>query len=59
MKYLKISIYIVCLIIYIYSAYMTTVEPNNKLWGFVCTIVFATVGIMGVHQYSKYINNKK
>jgi len=59
MKYLKISIYIACLIIYIYSAYMTTVEPNNILWGFVCTIVFATAAIVGVNQYSKYIDKKK
>jgi hypothetical protein len=54
MKILWICIYIVCLIIYIYSAYMTMVEPNNNLWGFICTIIFGFVAITGTIQYIRY-----
>ena len=56
MKYLKISIYIACLIIYVFSAYMTAIEPNNNLWGYICTFVFVFMAIIAVIQY---VNNLK
>lgn len=59
MKYLKISIFVACLIIYIYSAYMTSVEPNNVLWGYICTIFFLLITIIAIKQYSKKVVNDK
>jgi hypothetical protein len=33
---------------------MTTVEPNNNMWGFICTIIFGIMAFTGVAQYIKY-----
>jgi len=40
MKYVKISIFILYLFIYGYSEHMTSVRPNELIWGYICAGVF-------------------
>jgi quinol-cytochrome oxidoreductase complex cytochrome b subunit len=56
MKYVRIAIYIIYFIVYGYSAYKTGVEPDNKIWGYICALVFAILSIMFVNHY---MNNSK
>ena len=56
MKILRISIVIIYLIVYGYSVFKTTVEPDNKIWGYICALVFAILSIMFVNHY---MNNSK
>jgi hypothetical protein len=58
MKILRISIVIIYLIVYGYSVFKTTVEPDNVIWGYICTLVFAILAIMGVSYFAKH-NEKK
>ena len=44
------------LIVYVYSCYMTSVEPNRNIWGYICTGVFVVLFIMLV---SVFTNNQK
>jgi hypothetical protein len=41
-----------CFIVYGYSAYMTTVEPERNVWGYICVITFAIVAIMGISDFA-------
>jgi hypothetical protein len=43
-----------CIAVYVYSAHMTSVDPNNNLWGYICTFVFAVLSIWSVNLYTKY-----
>jgi len=56
MKLLRISIYIMYFIVYGYSAYMTTVEPEKTRWGYICVLTFAIVALMGI---SDFVNSSK
>jgi hypothetical protein len=38
MKYVKIFIFILYLIVYGYSAYKTSVAPDETYWGYICII---------------------
>lgn len=58
MKYVTTLIYILCIFSYGYSAHMTSVEPDNKLWGSLCTFIFGFLAIWSVVLYSKYIKEK-
>jgi len=53
MKYVWIFIIIIYLIVYGYSAHMTTIEPERNIWGYICTLVFAILTLIGIHLYSK------
>ena len=59
MKYLKILFLILCLVAYVYSAYMTIVQPDNVLWGYLCTFIFLITAIGLIKQYSKKVINDK
>jgi hypothetical protein len=41
MKFVKAIIYLLYLIVYAYSVHMTSVEPEKKLWGYLCGVIFA------------------
>jgi len=58
MKILRISIVIIYLIVYGYSVFKTYVEPDNKIWGYICALVFLILAIMGVSYFAKH-NEKK
>jgi hypothetical protein len=57
MKYVIIVIYILYLLSYGYSAYMTSLEPHNSLWGYLCTLIFCILAVISVSLYAK--NSKK
>jgi predicted ferric reductase len=57
MKYVIIVIYILFLSSYGYSAYMTSIEPHNSLWGYLCTLIFCILAIISISLYAK--NAKK
>ena len=39
-------------IVYGYSAYMTSVEPEKNVWGYICVLTFAIVAIMGISDFA-------
>jgi hypothetical protein len=53
MKILRVSIAIILIILYGYSAYMTKVNPECIWWGYFCAIIFAVLAIIGVYSYLK------
>lgn len=53
MKILRISIAVLMIIFYGYSAYMTKYNDN---WGYVCAILFLVITIISVRYYSKYFS---
>ena len=57
MKILRISIVIIYLIVYGYSAFKTSVEPDRLIWGYICTLVFGILAIMGITYFSKHGNH--
>jgi len=54
MKYVIILIYAFSIIVYGYSVHMTSVEPDNKLWGYICAFLFVIVAIWSVKLYVEY-----
>jgi hypothetical protein len=56
MKFLIGFMFLVYIIVYIYSCHMTKVEPQRNIWGYICTIVFAILFIWGI---SIIIKNQK
>lgn len=59
MKYLTIIIYVIYFIVYGYSCHMTIVQPNNNIWGYICTFSFAIIAIFSVNFHSKYERNRQ
>jgi quinol-cytochrome oxidoreductase complex cytochrome b subunit len=57
MKYVIIVIYILLLTVYGYSAHMTSVDPDNNLWGYICTLIFTILAILSFILYEKYSKN--
>jgi hypothetical protein len=57
MKFVKTTIFLMYLIVYVYSCYMTSVEPNKIFWGYICAGVFGVLFIMLVSILAK--NQKK
>lgn len=39
-------------IVYGYSAYMTSVEPEKNVWGYICVLTFGIVAIMAINQFA-------
>jgi hypothetical protein len=56
MKLLKAIIYALYLIVYAYSAWMTTVEPTKTYWGFLCVAIF---GFLFTWTVSMVVKNHK
>ena len=57
MKFVKATIFLMYLIVYVYSCYMTSVEPNKVFWGYICTGVFVVLFIMLVSFFTKNQQN--
>ena len=57
MKFLTGLIFVIYFIVYGYSVHMTSVEPDRKIWGYICTIVFGIIFSWGVSIIIK--SNKK
>jgi len=43
MKYVKIFIFIIYLIVYGYSAYKTSVAPDESIWAYICVFTFPLI----------------
>ena len=54
----RVIIFLMYLISYVYAARMTTIEPDNNLWGYMCTFIFTVLAIMAVTLYSKSTKQK-
>lgn len=59
MKYVIALIYILYIIVYGYSAHITSIESDNKLWGYICAFVFTVLSIWSVSLYTKYFKDKE
>lgn len=57
MKLVKALIFLMYLIVYSYSCYMTSVEPDKKIWGYICTAVFGILFVMIVSVFTKNQKN--
>ena len=57
MKILKILLVIIYAIVYSYAVWMTSVEPQNPKWGWICTLIFGIAAIWGLSIFTK--NNHK
>ena len=57
MKYVITLIYIMYIAVYVYSAHMTSVDPDRPIWGYICTFIFTFLSIWSIRLYSGY--NKK
>lgn len=53
MKYVKIFICIIYFIVYAYSCNMTIVEPDDTIWGYICTAIFAVMAAWAVSTYTE------
>jgi hypothetical protein len=59
MKMVKAIIFLMYLISYVYAVHMTSIEPNNDIWGYICGLIFIIFSIAGVTAYSKSMNKEK
>jgi len=59
MKCMITLIYIMYIMIYIYSAHMTSVDPENTLWGYICTFVFGFLSVWSINLFTKYSLEKE
>ena len=48
--------FVIYLIVYIYSCHKTIVEPNKNYWGYICALVF---GILFIWTISLVVKNQK
>jgi len=53
MKYVKIFIFILYLIVYGYSAHMTSIKPDETYWGYICIIAVSYIFI----SFIKFVIN--
>jgi hypothetical protein len=58
MKLVRALIFLMYFIVYGYSCYMTSVEPERNLWGYICTFVFGILFAMIVLIFTKNQKNK-
>lgn len=58
MNYVRTFIFIIYFIVYGYSAYKTSVAPDETIWGYICVLVFAILFIWGVSLFTN-ISEKK
>lgn len=59
MKYVKIFIFIIYFIVYGYSCHKTSVEPDEIIWGYICTAVFGFLFISLAKVVTEYSSKKK
>ena len=59
MKFYTAFIFLLYFIVYGYSVHMISVEPNNKIWGYICVVVFGIVFTWGISLFIKNDNKKK
>ena len=55
---IRVIIFLMYLISYVYAVHMMSIEPDNNLWGYMCVFIFATLAIIGVTLYSKSTRKK-
>ena len=53
MKIIKGLIITMYLIVYAYSVYMTSIEPERTIWGWICTVVFLIFAISAIDLINK------
>lgn len=58
MKYVKLLIFILSLIVYGYSEYKISVGPNEVIWSWICVILFPIIFIWFI-SYMIHIPQKK
>ena len=59
MKYVIIFIYVMYFIVYGYSCHMTSTEPENTYWGYICTFIFGFLFTWSISMYTKNQNSNK
>ena len=57
MKFLTGLIFVFLIIVYGYAYYMTSVEPEKQIWGYICALDFGILFTMSVSFITK--NQKK
>lgn len=53
MKVLRILMFTIYFLVYGYSAYKTTVEPDRAVWGWICALVFGILSIMAIKYFTE------
>ena len=53
MKILKVLIVIIYAIVYAYSVWMTSIRPEETIWGWICTLVFLISSIYLITIFTK------
>jgi 4-hydroxybenzoate polyprenyltransferase len=56
MKFVKVIIYVLSIIVYAYAAWKISVNPKNLFWGYLCVPIFGYLFIWTVLMVTK---NKK
>ena len=59
MKFLTGIIFVIYFIVYGYSVHMTSVEPDRKIWGYICVVVFGIVFTWGISIFTKNQKNNQ
>ena len=59
MKVMKAIILLMYLISYVYAVHMTSIEPQNVFWGYMCGFIFMILSIAGVTTYSNSLTKIK
>ena len=59
MRYLLIFIYIIYIIVYVYSCNKISTNPDETIWGYICTLCFGIIFIFSVNLYLKHEQEKK
>lgn len=59
MKFLTGIIFLLYFIVYGYSVHMTSVEPDRKIWGYICVVVFGIVFTWGISIFTKNQKNNQ
>jgi hypothetical protein len=54
-KIIKVLIIMMYAVVYTYSTWMTTMEPEKTIWGWICTFIF---GIGSIWLITNFKDNK-
>lgn len=57
MKFLTGLIFVFLIIVYGYAYYMTSVEPEKQIWGYICAVVFVINFMLAVSIFTKNQKN--
>lgn len=52
-------IYIIYIVVYGYSTYMTSIEPENTYWGYICVYIFTFLAIWSIRMFSENSKNNE